>query len=185
MSILCHVTGVLLLCVAIGCAQQFSDEPAALVNGDESVSPAREKKEKPWGIVVAGLQSRIWFENDRTTFAKGEKIIVRFAIRNVSNQNQTILVRGFWPNHRVDVFKGKLDAPLTKEGSAVRKLFGMGGTEEKTAPRIVKPQSVVESFRPIDLTKLFDLSEPGEYRVRITFQDSEAVPSNDLVFVVE
>jgi len=147
--------------------------------------PKESKKEAPWGKVVAGLQTRISFASDRSTFSKGEKIIIRFALRNVSDQSQTILVRGFWPNHRVDVFKGKAEASLTKEGSDVRKLFGMGGTEEKTSPRVVRPQGVVESYRPVELNKLFDLSQPGEYRVRVTFQDSEPVPSNELVFTVK
>lgn len=184
MSIFYHFTRLFLLCVALGCAENSSHDPTT-EKGNEQVSPTKEQKEKPWGIVVAGLQTRIWFENDRTTFAKGEKIIVRFALRNVSDQNKTILVRGFWPNHRVEVRKGTRDVPLTKEGSEVRKLFGMGGTEEKTASRVVKPQAVVESYRPIDLTKLFDIAEPGEYRVRITFQDSEPVPSNELVFNIK
>lgn len=184
MTICYHITSLLLLLTSLGCAPVSSDKLTA-GKGNESVNLADKQKEKPWGKMVGGLQTRIWFEPDHSTFAHGEKIVVRFALRNGGDHNQTILIRGFWPNHRVDVFKGDALAPLTKEGSEVRKLFGMGGTEEKTAPRIVKPEGVVESYRPVELTGLFDLSQPGEYRVRITYQDSEPVPSNDLVFIIK
>ena len=177
-----RIAGCVLLLVIGGCGSVPPEDATA---ADTPKQPAnKEKKTIVWGPVTSGFQTRVWFEEDRPTFKAGEPVRIRFAVKNVSEKEQIILRRGFWPNHRVDVFIDGKDARSTKEGAKVRKLFAPGGTQEKTSPQVVKPGRVVETFEPIDLTTLFDLSAAGEYRVRILYQDGEPIPSNELTFKI-
>ena len=169
-----------LMLATLGCDCTVPAEP----KGEKAASPPPEKEKKviEWGPATSGLQTRVWLEEERSIFEVGEPIRIRFALRNVGEKEQVILRRGFWPNHRVDVLlKGK-DVPLTKEGASLRKLFAQGGTQEKTAPQVVKAGALVESFSPVDLTKLFDLSAAGEYQARILYQDGKPIMSNEVTF---
>ncbi len=120
-----------------------------------------------WGEPVAGLRAGIWSEKD--TFQVGEPIMVRSAIKNLSLVKQTIWVSGF-SNQRFDLERsnGK-EVKLSSLGLRARSAFDPRGARDKNASFSLKPgQTFITSQQ--DLTKLFDLSAPGRYNVRYSYE---------------
>jgi hypothetical protein len=136
-----------------------------------------------WGASVDGLQVRIWFDGVRREFAPGAPVVVRFAIRNAGDADRMVVHGGFWPDNRVDVFRGDDLAPLRPYGEGRRSSFG-APTREKTASQVLRPKEIDEAWTPIDLGKLFDLSEPGRYRVQVVHRTARPATSNELHFEV-
>jgi hypothetical protein len=148
--------------------------------------PVADDDDAPWGEEARGFRARAVAEGD--SFARGEPVLVRFALRNVSDEPQTVWRRGFWPNHRVDV-TGSDGEPvaLTPLGEQKRKAFLDDGPVEKSAPHTIEPGETDDGYEPYDLAELFALDTPGEYTVAMIYQesaDSPPVESNALPFEV-
>lgn len=136
-----------------------------------------------WGAATGGLQTRIWTKESRRTFLVGQSILVFFEIRNASDQDQIVMHQGFWPNNRVEVFAGAELAKLTPLGKRRRDAF-QNQIHEKTSPKNLPPGAVDSAWEPFDLSKMFDLSQPGEYKVRVVHDSVETVASNELTFQI-
>src|SRR5262249_42886599 len=54
-----------------------------------------------FGVEVKGLRAKVTLA--KAKFAVGEAIEVRYVVKNVSKEEQTIWHCGFWPNHQIVV----------------------------------------------------------------------------------
>jgi RNA polymerase sigma factor (sigma-70 family) len=124
-----------------------------------------------FGPEVNGLRAKASLRLHR--FPVGEPIPVGFTVKNVSPQVQVLWHSGYWPNHQVVVqdAAGK-EPPLTPRGEQVRKAFAPGGQRDKNVRVEVQPgREDLEA--PQDITTLYDLTRPGRYRVRITYEEKQ------------
>jgi RNA polymerase sigma factor (sigma-70 family) len=166
--------------------------PAPARIGDEKVvgkEPAREAPaDDDFGDEVKGLRAKVSLAKRK--FAAGEPIEVKYVVKNVSKEEQTLWHSGFWANHQVLVndADGK-EPPLTEFGEERRKAFSPGGVRKKNSPVEVPAGGEDAAYEKYDLTKLFDLSKPGRYTVRYVYEEKQGgwegrLPSNEAAFEV-
>jgi uncharacterized protein (TIGR03067 family) len=126
----------------------------------------------PFGKEVKGLRARVSFAPCEPRFPVGEAIPAKFAVKNVSQVEQTLWHSGFWPNHQIIVrnAKGK-EPPLTRFGRQCRQAFSPGGERGKNAPWKLKPGGEDTTEGNYDLTRLYNLSRPGRYTVQYVYEE--------------
>jgi hypothetical protein len=154
-----------------------------------------DKDAKAFGPKVKGLRAKVSVPQGR--FAVGEAMPVKYVVKNVSQEEQTLWHRGFWPNHVIVVkdAEGK-ERSLTEFGSQCRKAFAPNRRHDKDTPEggksvpvKVPPGGEDSAYEQYDLTKLFDLSRPGRYTVQYLYDERQReggwegrLPSNVTVF---
>ena len=195
----CYVHFILVM-LAIGLGSVYvgwvKAEPVATHEDaahDDAMPDGPQHREPTWGKVAGGLQSRIVLDDtpaaaDRVRDPASCRHSVRFLLRNVGKEEVVVWRRGFWTNHRIDVTgpNGK-PATSTPLGLDKRREFLAAGPREKNAPQPLPPGAIDEAYDPICLEEHFELKQPGEYRVRVLYQEAVASPrvvSNRLVVVV-
>src|SRR5579864_4026223 len=141
------------------------------------------------GPKVKGLQAKVSLAKE--TFAVGVAIPVKYVVKNVSKEEQTLWHSGFWPNHVIIVKDaGGKEPPLTPFGEQCRKAFSPGGERSKNVPWKVPAGGEDAAYEPYDLTKLYDLAKPGRYTVQYVYEEKQAegwqgrLPSNEAAFEV-
>lgn len=116
---------------------------------------------------------------DRTGFRVGEPILVKIALRNVSNRDLLVMTSSPHEDYKIEVFQenGQL-APMTRVGKNAtpgKRRRTWGGPHEK----VVKP---FEELRTeIDVTVLYDLVKPGTYTVVVSRETDEMAERPQLV----
>ena len=141
-----------------------------------------------FGAEVKGLRARVSLAKEK--FPAGEPIAVRYVVKNVSQEEQTLWDSGFWPNHLIIVHDaaGK-EPPLTAFGLQCRQAFSPGGERGKNARVKVPAGGEDATYERYDLTKLYDLSMPGRYTVQYVYEEKQGgwegrLPSNEVAFEV-
>jgi RNA polymerase sigma factor (sigma-70 family) len=167
-----------------------ADSPAAAPPGGPPVDRP-EAAPKPaaapdFGPEVKGLRAKVTLAKEK--FAVGEAIEVKYVVKNVSKDEQTLWHSGFWPNHQILVkdADGK-EPPLTEFGQERRKAFSPGGERTKNVAVKVPPGGEDAAYEPYDLTKLYDLTKTGRYTVQYVYEERQGgwegrLPSNEAAF---
>ncbi len=148
------------------------------------------------GLVVAtgapvAVRARIFFVDwpgtSRANFKAGDSIKVAFRVRNDGVEPVTLHHAGLWPNHLVELVDhpGGSQTPLTEFGYQTRSSYSPRGERQKNAQFEVAPAAIDEGEANIDLTRLFDLSRPGLYSLRIRYEEDIRLNSNQLEFRIE
>jgi hypothetical protein len=141
--------------------------------------PAEEDPEGNWGKPVDGLQMSIRF--DKASFAPGEPIVANVIFRNLTNH--LMAAPAFVPDYHSELVvadeKGK---PLeTRETIEERKLVEEGKiTDFQRRLRHILQDPKWASLMPhcqykctVALDKLFDMSQPGRYRIFVLYRDKD------------
>jgi RNA polymerase sigma factor (sigma-70 family) len=170
------------------------DLPVALGATIPDLAPTEGQAVRPAGAAddfgpeVKGLRAKVSLAEEQ--FEAGEAVPVKYVVKNVSKEEQTLWHSGFWPNHLIAVkdADGK-EAPLTDFGRQCRKAFAPGGDRWKNVSVKVPPGGQDAAYEPYDLTKLFDLSRPGRYTVQYVYEEKQGgwggrLPSNQAAFQV-
>jgi hypothetical protein len=125
-----------------------------------------------FGDEVNGLRSKISLATQN--FLIGERIDVKYKVKNVSSGEQIIWHSGFWPNHLMLVrdADGK-EPPLTWMGQRYREAFSPGGPRDKNAPVAVPPGGEDAAYEEYDLTKLYELIKAGTYTVQYIYDEEQ------------
>lgn len=148
----------------------------------------------PWGAPAkmvdegsseVGINSRVTLKNQpgnpAPVLAIGKEAVVLYEVENVSAEPLAVWHAGFWPNHRVLLFRpGGEEAPLTPYGEKVRAAYSPRGKRGKNARWSLAPGKVDITEGGYDLTELFDMSLPGVYRLQIEYEEEFAMASNVL-----
>jgi len=141
-----------------------------------------------FGPRVNGLRSMITLA--KVKFSVGEPIDVKYVVKNVSSSEQTIWHSGFWPNHMIIVkmTNGK-EPPLTDFGREGRAAFAPRGARTKNFALTLSPDAEDATQGAFDLTRIFDLSDPGLYTLQYVYEERQGgwegrLPSNVLTFRV-
>src|SRR5262249_41436980 len=122
-------------------------------------------------------------------YVVGEVIPVAYLIENVSKQDQVLHNCGFFGNHLILVVDAAgREAPLTELGRQCQEGF-RSGPRKKDVPVKVPPGGQHASSEKYDLTRFYDLSQPGRYSVQFIYEESGTdwagrLPSNEVAFVV-
>jgi hypothetical protein len=148
-----------------------------------------------FGAEVQGLRARVTLP--RAQFRVGEPIEVRYAIKNVSKQDKVVQkISGYWPYDMIQVMDaaGK-KVPLTPQAQAA--LTALSPPRGPFAPPpgknllghiTLKPGEETSTKGQYDLTKVYDLSNPGRYQVQYIYRvgglGEGEVPSNELPFEI-
>lgn len=118
----------------------------------------------------------------------GEPIQVRYELQNRSRQSRLIMHQGFWPDHGIFVQTAAgMPVPRTDLGEEYQRLFDSPDPPtEKIATRMLEPGQTDDAWEPIELTELFQLDQPGDYRVYVRYRDRAGldVESNTLSFAL-
>src|SRR5262249_51166627 len=110
-------------------------------------------------------------ELSKRSYATGEPIHVRSAIRNGTDQEVTIWLSGFWPNHRVVVTDVEDHEPaFTTFGRSCRDAFAPGGGRDKNVALKLRPGESYAAGPKCDLNALYRF-KPGRYHLAITYED--------------
>jgi RNA polymerase sigma factor (sigma-70 family) len=165
--------------------------PAAQEAKMPDPAPVEERKRTPaddFGPEVKGLRAKVTLA--KNTFDVGEAVLVKYVVKNVSREEQTLWHSGFWPNHQVVVrdAAGK-EPPLTEFGGRCRKAFSPGGERWKNVAVKVALGAEDAAYEQYDLTKLYDLSRPGRYTVEYVYEEKQGgwegrLPSNQAAFEI-
>jgi uncharacterized protein (TIGR03067 family) len=141
-----------------------------------------------FGDEVKELRARVSLAEQK--FPVGEPIEVKYVVKNVSKEEQTLWHSGFWPNHLVIVRNADGKEPaLTEFGQQRRKAFSPGGERFKNVPVKVPAGGEDTASEQYDLTKLYDLATPGRYTVQYVYEEKQGgwegrLPSNEATFEV-
>jgi hypothetical protein len=138
-----------------------------------------------WGKEKNGLVSRVTAE--KAEFKAGERIYIRYQIKNIDDEARTVWHSGFWPNHKIVVLDGDgKEAAPTAAGRERRGAFAPGGPRDKNVPVKLNRGDVDDAWVAYDLRELFVLDQPGKYTVQYHYEETkgEAVKSNVLEFKV-
>jgi RNA polymerase sigma factor (sigma-70 family) len=141
-----------------------------------------------FGDEVKGLRARVTLAKEK--FEVGEAVPVKYVVKNVSKDEQTLWHSGFWPHHQIIVkdADGK-EPPLTEYGKERRKSFSPGGERGKNVPVKVPAGGEDAAYEQYDLAGLYDLSKPGRYKVQYVYEEKQGgwegrLPSNEAAFEV-
>jgi RNA polymerase sigma factor (sigma-70 family) len=140
-----------------------------------------------FGPEVKGLRSQITLAKQR--YVVHEVIPVTYLVKNVSKQEQVLHNCGFWPNHQILVTDAAGREPaLTELGRQCQNAFRSGERFKDIAVR-VPAGDVHASYAEYDLTRFYDLSQPGRYTVQYVYEErgggwAGRLPSNEVSFVV-
>jgi hypothetical protein len=140
---------------------------------------------KGWGKPANGLASKIAAE--KAEFKVGEKIFLRYQIKNAADEERTVWHSGFWPNHKIVVLDSTgVEVALTPLGRDRRNAFTPGGPRDKNVPMKLAPGDVDDAWVSYDLREMFILDSPGKYTVQYRFEETkgDAVLSNVLEFTL-
>jgi hypothetical protein len=159
--------------------------PAAFLAA--AIAMAQPLNDAPWGDEARGLRARVTLDADDV--ADAGPLVIHYEVQNVSDKPLTVWRRGFWPNHRIDV-AGPDGEPATRTalGDQKRRAFLDPGAIEKSAPHTIDPGAIDDAYEPYDLRELFTLEAPGEYTLRVLYQESAETPpveSNELRFHIK
>jgi RNA polymerase sigma factor (sigma-70 family) len=152
------------------------------------VAPKAAPAAAEFGPEVKGLRAMVTLA--RPKFAVEEAIEVKYVVKNVSTEVQTLWHSGFWANHLVLVKDAAgNEPPLTESGKERRRAFSPGGERTKNVPVKVPPGGEDAAYEPYDLTRLYDLSRPGRYTVQYVYEEKQGgwegrLPSNEAAFEV-
>jgi hypothetical protein len=155
----------------------------------EAVPPASDPSKVPpadFGPEVKGLRAKVSLARDK--FDVGESIQVKYVVKNVSNQQQTVWHSGFWANHLILVHDaGGKEPPLTVIGQQRRRSFSPGGERSKNVPVMVPAGGEDSAYEQYDLAQFYDLSRPGLFTVQYIYEEKQGgwegrLPSNKVAF---
>ena len=152
------------------------------------VAPAPAPRQDEFGPEVKGLRAKVTLAKEK--FEAGEAVSVKYAVKNVSKQEQIVWHSGFWPNHLILVHDaGGKEPLLTPLGRQCRKSFSPGGERSKNVPVKVPAGGEDAAYEQYDLAKLYDLSRPGRYTVQYVYEEKQGgwegrLPSNVAAFEV-
>ncbi len=122
-------------------------------------------------------------DNDEPAFEVGSPLLLAYQIQNTGAAPLSIWHAGFWPNHRIRVRDASgVEPPLTDFGRTVVAAFSPRGPRDKNVEWPLAPGAIDSSEGGYDLTKLYQLSEPGAYTVEVDYQEEVLVRSNRLRF---
>jgi RNA polymerase sigma factor (sigma-70 family) len=145
-------------------------------------------REDDFGPEVKGLRAKVTLAKGK--FEVGEVVPVKYVVKNVSKEEQTLWSCGFWPNHLILVHDaaGK-EPPLTEFGQQRRKAFAPDGERDKNVAVKVPAGGEAAAYEQYDLTKLYDLSKPGGYTVQYVYEEKQGgwegrLPSNEAAFEI-
>ncbi len=142
-----------------------------------------------YGTEVHGLRARISLV--KQVYAAGERIDTSYSVKNVSAEKQVIWHSGFWANHQILVRDAAgMEPQLTAFGAERRKAFSPGGKRDKNVPVELAPGEEDATEGRYDLTKLYDLSQPGRYSVHCVYEEKQPgwqgrLPSNEAPFEIK
>ena len=116
----------------------------------------------------------------------GKPVEISYEVKNEGKTDLSLWHAGFWPNHLIEVQHAVsgADLPASKWGAQVRSAFSPQGPRDKNVQWKLSPGQIDSSEGSYDLARLFDLSQPGYYRVRVRYQEEILVESNVLLFYV-
>jgi RNA polymerase sigma factor (sigma-70 family) len=141
-----------------------------------------------FGPEVRGLRAKVTLARDK--FEVGDSVPVKYEVKNISKEEQTLWHSGFWLNHQVIVrdAAGK-ELPLTDFGRQCRKAFSPGGERWKNVAVKLAPGAEDAAYEQYDVTKLHDLSRPGRYMVQYVYEEKLGgwegrLPSNEASFEI-
>lgn len=178
-----YIAGAIVVAVAFsGVAQNRRDLIAA-------PAPVKPQAVEESGVEVDGLRGKVSLV--RQKFRIGDPIIAAYAVKNVSKADLVLWHSGFWPNHQVLVrdAAGK-EPPLTPLGKQCRNAFAPGGGRGKNVPWKVEAGKEDSTEGAYDLTKLYDLGNPGRYTVQYIYEEKQPggwhgrLPSNAAPFEI-
>jgi RNA polymerase sigma factor (sigma-70 family) len=139
-----------------------------------------------FGPEIKGLRAKITLA--RAKFAVGEAIEVRYVVKNVSKEEQTVWHSGFWPNHLILVKDADGKEPaLTEFGKERREAFSPGGVRKKSTPVDVPPGGEDAAYEKVDIARLYNMSKSGRYTVQYIYEEKLGgwegrLPSNEATF---
>jgi RNA polymerase sigma factor (sigma-70 family) len=139
-----------------------------------------------FGAEVKGLRAKVTLA--KVKFAVGEAIEVRYVVKNVSKDEQTVWHSGFWPNHLVVVKDADGKEPaLTEFGKERRKAFSPGGERDKNVPVKVPAGGEDAAYQKYDIARLYNISKSGRYTVQYIYEEKQGgwegrLPSNEAAF---
>jgi len=174
------------------------DECTGAEVGPAGVAGIIQPRRIPWGAParavesgqIAGLRARVRLASSADdalpVVAAKPPLAIRYEVKNVSPQPLTLWHSGFWPNHRIRLFRPDGgEAPLTPHGRKMREAFAPRGKRGKNVEWIVEPGKVDDTEGRYDLTELFDLSRPGLYLLQVEYEEEVRLHSNVLPFWVQ
>jgi len=175
------------------------EECPGVEEGVSSVAGIAQPPVVPWGALAAkvgqdpesedsglvGVRSRVMLKERRDhsfpVLAVGAKAVMRYEVKNVSKKTQVVWHAGFWPNHRVRLYRPNGgEAPLTPYGKKVLQAFAPRGKRGKNVRWSLPPGKVDITEGDYDLTELYDLSVPGVYLLQIEYEEDFAMATNVL-----
>lgn len=113
----------------------------------------------------------------------GASLLLIYEIQNNGSSPVGIWHSGFWPNHRILVRDAKgEEAPLTPFGKTAVEAFDPRGAREKNVEWPLEPGAIDATEGAYDLAKLYELTLPGRYSVRVDYEEEILVRSNTLTF---
>jgi hypothetical protein len=167
-------------------AEALVGEPPVAKPEPEAARPAPAPVADDFGAEVKGLRTNVSLA--KAKFALGEAIQVKYVVKNVSKEEQTVWHSGFWPNHLIVVkdVDGKEPA-LTEFGKQLRKAFSPGGKRGKNAPVKVPAGGEDTAYENYDVTWHYNISKSGRYTVQYIYEERQGgwegrLPSNEAAF---
>jgi RNA polymerase sigma factor (sigma-70 family) len=167
-------------------AETRAEAPAGEPPVVKPKNPPKASAAPDFGPEVKGLRAKVTLAKQK--FAIGEAIEVKYLVKNVSKNEQTVWHSGFWPNHLIFVkdADGK-EPPLTAYGKERRQAFSPGGERSKNVPWKIPSGGEDAAYEPYDLTKLYDLGKSGRYTVQYVYEEKQGgwegrLPSNEAAF---
>jgi RNA polymerase sigma factor (sigma-70 family) len=162
------------------------EEPPVSKPEPKAAPPAPAPVADDFGAEVKGLRAKLTLP--KAKFAIGEAIEVKYELKNVSKDEQTVWHSGFWANHLIVVKDADGKEPaLTEFGKRLRKAFSPGGERGKNAPVKVPPGGEDAAYERYDLTWLYNLTKSGRYTVQYIYEEKQGgwegrLPSNEAAF---
>lgn len=124
-----------------------------------------------WGQPNHGLTSHLDITGRQ--FAAGKAIPFSYVIRNLADKPTRIWHSGFWLNHQLRVCdqNGALVA-LSPYGKQRFGVFSPGGERNKNVPVDIKASGEDAYGADMeDITRLYDLTHPGVYSVKMLYEE--------------